>query len=278
MTARTGHLAGAAGFALISAIVGLAVSGEGTGRAGAAQLAAPTATSVPTTIAGQTAPTEFDALGFFTELFRQLDEDPVSGDLDEWLVPGSPAAGFVTYLLGFATARRDNPQEDLPSFEVAVSGGSIEACVADFCDVFSDFRVDDGRLAGFRLNGAVIDSRVGAASKPVSSGSLEVEVLGAFERISVNELAVVIAVESYKDVTFDWEAVTLVDATGVNLTVDVDASSWPEAVATATRHVVVVQFPGGRLGSDLIVTYTSPTASEPVEVRIAVDELARPIP
>ena len=103
--------------------------------------------------------------------------------------------------MGFASARLDSRPGPFEPFTVteattAVSGEeAVDVCTEGFCDQFSGFVADDdGRLQTFLLNGVAIDDRLGRPSKATEAGPVSVGVVGAFERVTVDELAVVLAV------------------------------------------------------------------------------------
>jgi hypothetical protein len=236
---------------------------------------APEATALPTTVAG--APV-FDAVDFFTDLFAGINADPHDhGDLPQRVVAGSPADAFVTYIFGFGSARETSRQGPLEQFTVSGDDTAVEVCNEGFCDTFSEFVVSDGRLESFLLNGVTIEGRLAEPSKAIEHGRpVRVRVVGAFERVTVDELAVVIAIESDEDLTVSWEDSAYVDPSWDRIDVDLLASAYPADITAGGEHDVVLQFPTATLGGDVVLTYTSESSPQPIGVRVDVDELGTP--
>ncbi len=187
---------------------------------------APEATALPTTVAG--APV-FDAVDFFTDLFAGINADPHDhGDLPQRVVAGSPADAFVTYLFGFGSARETSRQGPLEPFTVSgddTGGGGLQRRVLRHV---LGFVVSDGRLESFLLNGVTIEGRLAEPSKAIEHGRpVRVRVVGAFERVTVDELAVVIAIEADEDLTVSWEESAYVDPSWNRIDVDLLASAYP---------------------------------------------------
>ena len=240
---------------------------------------APAATAVPTTVAGQQV---FEPVGFFTELFTRAGGDPPnSGDLDQQVVPGSPAEAWVNYFLGFASARLDSRPGPFEPFTVtagttAVSGEeAVDVCNEGFCDQFSGFVADDdGRLQTFLLNGVAIDDRLGRPSQATDAGTVSVGVVGAFERVTVDELAVVLEfTPAGEEITVAWDEVRYADPIRGDLPVDLPASAYPRVVGPVGAQPVVLQFPVAELGGEVILTFTTASSASPIEARVPVDAL-----
>jgi hypothetical protein len=242
----------------------------------------PAATAVTTTIAGQ-APV-FEPVDFFTDFYFQVNADPAgAGDLPQRLVAGSPAEAFVTYVLGFASARIDSRQGPFDPFTAdatttPIEGDpAVEVCADGFCDELSGFVVGDGRLQSFELNGVPIDGRLAAPSKATMVGDVGIRVVGAFERVTVDELAVVIAIDpGTETLTVPWDEVSYVDPSGVEIPVDLAASAYPAEITPrpdGRDQPVVLQFPTAELGGELVMTFTTTGSTTPLEARVPVDEL-----
>jgi hypothetical protein len=236
---------------------------------------APAATAVPTTLEGSPV---FDAVDFFTDMFAGINADPHDhGDLPQRVVAGSPADAFVSYLFGFGSAREASRQGPLEQFTVTGDDTAVEVCNEGFCDTFSGFVVHDGRLESFLLNGVMIDGRLAEPSKAIEHGRpVRVRVVGAFERVTVDELAVVIAIESDEDLTVSWGESAYVDPSWNRIDVDLLASAYPATITAGGEHDVVLQFPTATLGGDVVLTYTSESSTQPTGVRIDIDELGTP--
>lgn len=243
---------------------------------------APAATAVTTTIAGQ-APV-FEPADFFGDFYFQVNAEPAAaGDLPQRVVAGSPAEAFVTYVLGFASARIDSRHGPFEPFTAdatttPIEGDpAVEVCADGFCDEFSGFVVSDGRLQSFQLNGVPIDGRLAAPSKATMSGDVGIRVVGAFERVTVDELAVVIAVDpGAETLTVPWDLVSYVDPSGNEIVVDLPASAYPPVIAPrpdGRDQPVVLQFPTAQLGGELVLPYKTSAEAAPVEARVTVDEL-----
>lgn len=237
------------------------------------------ASSVPTTIAGAA---ELDAVDLFTDMFESLGGDPPNrGNLDQRVVPGSPAAAWVDYLYGFATARLDSRPGPFEPFTVTASAtpisgsAAVDVCTEGYCDQFSGFVVDDeGRLETFQLNGVAIDDRLAAPSEPKTIGPISVGLLGAFERVTVDELAVVLAITpAGEQLDVSWQDVTYDDQRGAEIPVDLPASAYPRSIGPVGAQAFVVQFPTAALGGEVVLTYTTASTQTPVEVRVPVDAL-----
>jgi hypothetical protein len=247
--------------------------------AGGGRPVEPVASSVTTDVPG--APAEFVPVDFFTDFFTRIGGNPPNrGSVERRVVPGSPAEAFVNYLFGFATARNDSRQGPLEPFTVTesttpVSGEeAVDVCSEGYCDQFSGFVVADGRLQSFALNGVAIDDRLAMPSKALAFGPISVRVVGAFERVSVDELAVVLSITGGgEELAVAWDDVRYVDGSRGELAVDLPASAYPPVIAPDGAQAVVFQFPTGTLGGEVVFDYTTPSAAEPVEVRVAVDEL-----
>jgi hypothetical protein len=259
----------------VALVVGVAASATSVAGS-AAPTEAPAATAAPTTVAG--APV-FDAVDFFSDFFGLAADEPTShGDLDERVVDGSPADAFVTYLLGFGTARLDSRQGRLAPFTVTASATPLEGdeavdvCNEGFCDRFSGFDVVDGRLRSFELNGLPIDDRLAAPSKP-RPGSTAMRVIGAFERVTVDELAVVVAIAAEEELAVAWEDVVYANPDTGDIPVDLFASAYPPVIPEGGEHAVVLQFPTGDLGGELVLPYTRPSSEAQQQVRVTVEAL-----
>jgi hypothetical protein len=249
---------------------------------GAGARFAPVATAVTTTLAGQPV---FEPVGFFTDVFTQVADDPLeSGDLPQRVVAGSPAEAFVTYFLGFGAARLDSRQGAVGPWTAAATttpiegAEAVEVCDVDnFCDTFSDFVVVDGRLESFRLNGIAIDDRLAAPSKSTTFGPATIRVIGAFERVTVDVLAIVVGLEPQGEaIAMAWDEVAYVDPSGTQIPVDLLASAYPEVVTPRSDghdQAVVLQFPTADVGGELILPLTSPSSATPVEARVPVEGL-----
>jgi hypothetical protein len=243
---------------------------------------APEATAVTTTIAGQTP--VFEPVDFFGDFYFQVNADPgEAGDLPRRVVAGSPAEAFLTYVLGFASARIDSRQGPFEPFTADAATTPIEGepaveiCADGFCDELSGFVISDGLLQSFQLNGVPLDDRVAAPSKATMFGDVGIRVIGAFERVTVDELAVVIAVEpGGETLTVPWDEVVYVDPSGVEIPVDLAASAYPAEITPrpdGQDQPVVLQFPTAELGGELVMTFTSAASTTPVEARVTVDKL-----
>jgi hypothetical protein len=259
----------------VAASLGVAGAMSAISVSGAAPALAPAATAVPTTVAG--APV-FDAVDFFTDLFAGINADPHDlGDLPQRVVAGSAADAFVTYLFGFGSARETSRQGPLEEFTVSGDDTAVEVCNEGFCDTFSEFVVRDGRLGSFSLNGVTIEGRLAEPSKAIDHGRpVRVRVVGAFERVTVDELAVVLAIEADEDVTVSWAESAYVDASWNRIDVDLPASAYPAAITAGGEHDVVLQFPTATLGGDVVLSYTGESSAQPSGVRVDVDELGTP--
>ena len=258
---------------VLAGSLGVAGGVSSTSVTGAA--VAPAATAVPTTVAG--APV-FDAVDFFTDLFAGINADPHDhGDLPQRVVAGSPADAFVTYLFGFGSAREASRQGPLEPFTVSGDDTAVEVCTEGFCDTFSEFTVSDGRLESFLLNGDEIEGRLAEPSKAIEQGRpVRVRVVCAFERVTVDELAVVIAIEADEDLTVAWEESAYVDPSWNRIAADLPASAFPASITAGGEHDVVLQFPTATLGGDVVLTYTSASSAQPAGLRVDVDELGTP--
>ena len=114
---------------------------------------------------------------------------------------------------------------------------AVEVCSDGFCDTFSDFVVEDGRLQSFQLNGLAIDDRVASPAKPTEFGDVGIEVIGGFERITVDELAVVIGVDpAGETLEVAWDEVVYVNPSGDEIAVDLLASAYPAGHRAAPRR------------------------------------------
>jgi hypothetical protein len=102
-------------------------------------------------------------------------------------------------------------------------------------------------------------------------------VVGGFERVTVDFLALVIAIDPGPEtVTVLWDDVVYVDPSGVELPVDLAASAYPAEITPrpdGRDQSVVLQFPTAELGGELVLTFTTGSSSTPVEARVTVDEL-----
>jgi hypothetical protein len=256
------------------AVVG-SIAAAAIAVAGASTAAGPTATAVDTSVAGSPA---FDAVDFFTDLFGGINADPHrQGDLPQRVVAGSSADAFVTYLFGFGSAREASRQGPLEQFTVSGDETSVEVCNEGFCDTFSEFVVTGGRLESFLLNGIDIDGRLAAPSKAIEHGRpVRVRVVGAFERVTVDELAVVLAIEADEDITVAWDESAYVDQSWGRIDIDLVASAFPPTITSGDEHEVVLQFPTALLGGDVVLSYTTAASAEPAGLRIDVDELGTP--
>ena len=243
-----------------------------------AAVAAVSFLGAPTTDAGTS---EFDPVDFFTDLFTWIGDDPPNrGDLDERLAPGSPAAVHVDYLFGFATARRDSRPGPFRPFTVTATNApgpgeqAVEVCSEGFCDQFSGFVVDDGRLQTYLLNGFAIDDRLAMPTKPTDVGLISIGVIGAFERTTVDQLAVVLAiVPRGEEVFFEWGDAQYIDPVRGYLPVDLAASAYPRTIEPAGRQAVVLQFPVASLGGQVLLPYTTRSSRYSYLTPITVGEL-----
>ena len=264
--------------ALFATCAGLAVVRPVAAGPDSRSVPAPVATAVPTTIAGAAV---FEPVEFFTDLFTWVGGDPPNrGNLDQRLEPGSPAEAFVNYLFGFATARLDSRPGPLQPFTVTESAtpvlgeAAVDVCTEGFCDQFSGFAVAEGRLQTFMLNGLPIDDRLGLPTKPMVAGLVSVGVVGAFERVTVDQLAIVLVViPSGEEVRVDWDDVRYADPTRGEIPVDLAASAFPAVVEPVGAQAVVLQFPAAALGGEVVFDFTTPSSTSPVEARVTVDEL-----
>jgi hypothetical protein len=258
---------------ILAGSLGVAGAVSSMSMTGAAH--APAATAVPTTVAGSPV---FDAVDFFTDLFAGINADPHDqSDLPQRVVASSPADAFVTYLFGFGSAREASRQGPLERFTVSGDDTAVEVCTEGFCDTFSQFVVSDGRLESFLLNGVDIDGRLAEPTKAIEHGGpVTVRLVGAFERVTVDELAVVIAIAADEDLTIDWEQSAFVDPSQDRIVADLPASAFPASITAGGEHDVVLQFPTGTLGGDVVLTYTSESSQQPTDVRVDVDELGTP--
>jgi hypothetical protein len=254
----------------VTLIAGATVLACVTGVGAAGFSGAPTATEVTTTVAGR--PT-FDAVDFFTEFFGGINADPRRpGEVVNQVVEGSPADLFVEYLYGFGAARRLSRQGPLESFTVSGDDTSVEVCNAGFCDTFGDFVVVDGLLQSFRLNGVSIDGRLAAPIKLIERGPVRIRVVGAFERVTVDELAVVIALEAGSEpLEFNWAKTTYVDPSWTPIEVDLPASAFPPNIEPGGEREIVLQFPTAGLGGEVVLTYTAESSGDPITFRVPIE-------
>jgi hypothetical protein len=258
---------------VLAGTLGAAAVAGSIGASGAAP--APEASALPTIAAGAPA---FDAVDFFSDLFGGINADPHDlRDLPQRVVPGSPADAFVTYIYGFGSAREASRIGPLERFSVSGGDTAVEVCNEGFCDTFSEFVVSDGRLASFLLNGVMIDGRLAEPSKAVDHGRpVRARVVGAFERVTVDELAVVIAIEAEEDLTVDWQQAVYIDPSWDRIEVDLPISAFPAEILSGTEADIVLQFPTGTLGGDVVLSYTSESSPQPTGLRVDVDELGAP--
>jgi hypothetical protein len=264
---RRGAVVLIAGVTALLGVAGLAGAASGSSATGT-----PEASAVTTTVAGQPV---FDAVDFFTDFFGGINADPHQlGDLPQRVVAGSPADAFVGYLFGFGAARQESRQGPLEPFAVTGDDTSVEVCSsAGFCDNFDDFVVVDGRLQSFNLNGQNIDDRFAAPTKSIERGPVRVRVVGGFERITVDELAVVIALEAGPEaLEVDWAETVYIDPEWNEIEVDLPASAFPATITPDGEHEVVLQFPTAQLGGEIVLTYTTESSTDPVSFRIPVEE------
>ena len=91
------------------------------------------------------------------------------------------------------------------------------------------------------------------------TGDVGIRVVGAFERVTVDELAVVIAVDpGAETLTVPWDDVFYVDPSGVEIPVDLAASAFPPEITPrpdGQDQPVVLQFPTAELGGELVLPY-----------------------
>jgi hypothetical protein len=250
-----------AGVTVLACVVGVGAAG-GAG--------APAATAVTTTEAGQQV---FDAVDFFTDFFGGINDDPHRpGDVLQRVVEGSSADLFVNYLYGFGAARLDSRHGPLEPFTVSGDDTSVEVCNVGACDTFDDFVVVDGLLQSFRLNGVNVDGRLAAPVKSIERPPVRIRVVGAFERVTVDELAVVLAIEpATEPLEVAWADSTYVDATWTPIEIDLPASSFPPTVAPGGEQEVVLQFPTGRLGGEVVLSYTTESSPDPISFRVPIE-------
>jgi len=175
---------------------------------GSTTTAGSTTTTAPATTTTTTAPaptaTEVDLPDVPLEFLRgvyEADYDLAVMDAAvELAVPRSPAWYFATLHRDLAAATLDwatwagpmcGPDEDDAQISCArvdrVDAGTIEVCDYDWammgvaeCGSYTDFALDDGRLATFEVRGLAIDPRLGGEGGPVTVGPVTARVTSSY--------------------------------------------------------------------------------------------------
>jgi len=160
------------------------------------------------------------------------------------VAPGSPAAVYAAFqqhlqeaLLGSGAP---NPGQSVRKLNHGVGVGD---------STFSHFRIKDGKLANFKIDGNPIRNRLAAPTPPVAVGPVEVTLLAAYRTVSDEQLTVVFEVAASEPVTVaDYEA-TYVDFTGRQVSaVTVGGST---NVRAGARLATVVTFPQADVGGSV---------------------------
>ena len=226
------------------------------------------ATSAPSTTVGSAV---LDAVDLFTDLFTSLGGDPPNrGNLDQHVVPGSPAAAWVDYCsvsprpvstAGQArSSRSPSPRAPRPSTVTAV-----DVCTEGFCDEFSGFVVDDeggcsrssstaspSTIAWLRRRSRSQKDDLGRRARRLRAGHRR----RARRRPRHHPRRR--GARQSPGRTCDYH-----DPAGDDIPVDLAASAYPRSVGPVGAQAVVLQFPLAELGGEVVLTYTTESTSHP---------------
>lgn len=229
----------------------------------------------PSTSAAATTPDEeFDAIGFLTELFDRVSDDPRRVEsLREQTVKGSPADHYVVYLAGFERALRDNLPGGFPPFSVVAARGGLNVCANRECVFYSEFVVSDGLLESFSLNEVPVVDRFVAPSKETFVEPVTVRVVGGFQRVTAEQLVVVIDVVADADGEFAFGTAEYVDPDGATIPIDVTASAFPERLAAGQHAYAELQFPVAAFDGELRFSFLPDDSTDVIGVAVPVGQL-----
>ena len=190
----------------------------------------------------------FGAVDFFTDLFA--DQCRPSDHGDRRSVVPAPRPTPSSPICSGSARPVDEPPRPLEPFTVSGDDTAVEVdCTEGFCDTFS-VRGERWPAESFLLNGVGIDGRLAVEGDRTRADRVS---SSAFERVTVDELAVVIAIDAGEDLT---------DRLG----------GWPTSTRRGTAslpicphrpsrrrsppvggHAVVLQFPTATLGGEVVL-------------------------
>jgi hypothetical protein len=174
-------------------------------------------------------------------------------------VPGSPAAGYVTYLRAAAQAVADSGDKQTLSYTSAeVDAGAFRFCTRgssnQACYRFSDITGASGKVVDFSVNGKPVSTRVAVgASTPVRVSGVDARAtfVAGFESSVGDNLFVAVHLEAGAH-----------DVSGVRATYGTVPGnqsrsarmSGPATVGTGSAASYVFAFPAARLGGTLTLS------------------------
>ena len=231
-------------------------TGSGVGSVGAPE------TTVATT-------SEFDAVDFFSDFYALVNADPYGpSDLSERIVAGSPADAFLDLRPRIQRRPRRQQARDRsnrsPSLARRLRSKALRPsrCAATASATRS-------ATSSSRMAACSRSSSTGWRSttvsrrrpKPAEFGDVGIGVIGGFERITVDELAVVIGVDPAAR-PWRWHGTRWSTSTrrGDEIAVDLLASAYPRVIEPrpdGRAQPVVLQFPTADLGGELVVPFIS---------------------
>jgi hypothetical protein len=188
-------------------------------------------------------------------------------------LPGSPAAGFVTYLRAAAQAVVDSGQElEADDATAVVKDGGYEFCNGSSssrtCFRYSDITGDQGKVADFSVNGKPVADRVAVgAGTPVRLATVDATAafVVAFESSAGDNLFVAVKVDSGNQALETVEAAYR-PATGAR--VESARMSGPSKLAAGEAGSYVFAFPGARIGGTLTLTAHAVASVATADLRV----------
>lgn len=171
-------------------------------------------------------------------------------------VPGSPAAGFVTYLRAAAQAVVDSGQElEQADATAVVKDGGYEFCngngSARTCFRYSRITGAQGKVVDFSVNGKPVAGRVAVGSStpvPLAAVGARAVFVVAFESSAGDNLFVAVRITAGSR---DLDEVTATYRTAPGDVVDSARMSGPKQLGAGEIGSFVFAFPHARIGGAL---------------------------
>ena len=234
--------------------------------------------TVPTTVPGPpvtgstTAPSSFDGLAWFTEVYATLaGDDPFALiDLAErTTVRNTGADVFTVYLLGAHVADQLDGGMPMPEYTVTANGKAVQVCAdGTTCALYGDFVAPTGLLESFSVNGVPLVASASFRDTAVESVSVDLALCVMQPDTSVS-CAILLRSEG-ASAAFTWEQAALTAADGRQFGVDVARSVFTASVPDGGFGSARLVFPAATIDGQLTIPLVSGVTGTPTTLTITL--------
>jgi hypothetical protein len=233
--------------------------------------------TVPATVpgppaTGSSAPSSFDGLAWFTELYATLaGDDPFALiDLAErTTVRNTSADVFTVYLLGAHVADQLDGGMPMPEYTVTANGKAVQVCAdGTTCALYGDFFAPTGLLESFSVNGVPLVASASFRDTAVESVSVDLALCVMQPVTSVS--CVILLRSEGASAAFTWEQAALTAADGRQFGVDVASSVFTASVPDGGFGSARLVFPAATIDGQLTIPLVSGVTGTPTTLTITL--------